>query len=1690
MSKKTINHFANEDALEGFNLQRLHLQMQSSRGNGRLPALSVENRHRIPDTTANFSNIQYPATKIPNLFTLRRVWKIASPVLRLGKYVCLLGILFFLFPKCLLFSATVSWDGGTNGTAGSWSTGSNWAGDSLPASGDDIIFSTRNGASGTIASPLTVSGNRNYGLITFDNVNSKLPSILVIDTNASGTTARTLSVSAGITLANATTTVQFQGSNGALSYVLGANNTFTVSSGGTLKFDSAVPISGSYGITKTGAGTLTLNGTNTYTGNTTINAGNLTISGGNAITDSGTVILANTAGVNFNVNSSETIGTLQGGGITGGTVNIAASQTLTVNQTSDQTFAGVIAGATGALTKTGANTLTLSGSNTYGGLTTINAGNLTISGGSAIADTGIVTLANTAGVGLNVNSSETVASLQGGGSSGGIVTIAASQTLTVAETGSQSFAGALQGSGSLTKSGAGTLTLSGSNTNSGAVSVTTGTLALSGANALSSGISSLNATSSTISLTDGSGRTYTISNGGLNLSDATVRFDIGATSDRLTFTNGAATLSGTNTIYLSDIGSFSYSSPITLISAASGLNGATWSLNSTAAPTGYSYSLSSTATELSLVAVQNSAFYYWKGANGSTWGTANNWTSDSAGNTVLAGAPTSNADVVFAATGASNLSNTLGADYTINSLLVSTAGVTIAGANTVTASATSSSAYNISATSGTTAISANLAGSGAGLTKSGAGTLTLSGANTFAGGVALSAGTLNLNSATAPGNGTITITGGTLDNTSGSSVTFSNNNAQNWNGDFTFQGTRDLNLGTGAVTLGASRQLTVNGANLTVGGVISGSGFSLTKAGAGNLVLGGANAYSGGTTLSEGTLTLNNSGSSGTTSAIGTGTFTIAGGTLDNTSGSAVTLSTNNAQSWNGDFAFTGTNDLNLGTGAVTMNANRIVTVNSGNLTVGGAISGSTASFSLTKAGAGTLVLGGSNAYTGATTINAGTLRTSTANVINDASAVSIASGAAFALGGSDTVASISGAGNITLGSNTLTFGDSTNQTVSGTISGTGALVKNGGGAITLSGNNAYSGGTTISTGTIKIGDNNALGTGSLKLGVSGTTASITFTSTDSTDRTISNSLTTFAGSNWNTTFGSAGTGNLTFGNTTSVALGSSRTFTVNNTWTSFANAFTGTGDGITKNGTGTLILLGANSYTGASTINAGTLQLGNGGSTGSLSTLSAITVNATLAFNRTNTITQGTDFAAVISGTGALIQAGSGNLILSGANSYTGATTINAGVLRASNNTSLGTTAGGATVASGAALELSGGIAIGAEALGLSGTGIASGGALRNTAGDNTYQGAITLNAATRINSDSGNLNLSGGIGGAGQNLTVGGSGNTTISSAIATSTGTLIKDGTGTLTLSAASTYTGTTTINNGTVRATAANALGGTGDIVVNNGGSLLVTTENALNDAAGITLAGGTLSLNGSFSESIGALTLSANSVIDLAGFNGTLTFSGLGAWANDASLAITNWNGINKYGTPVGSGVADRRVVFTSSTGLDSNLGRISFFSGSFGVGFAGTAFEMAGGEIGPVPEPETIVTALILLLGGGLFWARRQLFRRKKSIASRDQNWLLFPPPPAMSTTTINGVCFPKDQAPQIIKAIAKIDVFSQRPLDKLEPELMRTLQEFVFGSAGSDNSAKKLLKNLHKSPEALKYLALLLVQRSNEIKV
>ncbi len=150
----------------------------------------------------------------------------------------------------------------------------------------------------------------------------------------------------------------------------------------------AGPVGGSGGLIKDGGATLFLGGSNSYGGPTIVSNGTLTVSGGFAIPDASAVTLANAAGAALVLSNSETIGSLTGGGTTGGNVSLNAN-TLTVggDGTSPAAFGGVIGGS-GGVTKIGAGTLTLSGTNTYSGLTTINGGVVRVSSSSNLGDGG------------------------------------------------------------------------------------------------------------------------------------------------------------------------------------------------------------------------------------------------------------------------------------------------------------------------------------------------------------------------------------------------------------------------------------------------------------------------------------------------------------------------------------------------------------------------------------------------------------------------------------------------------------------------------------------------------------------------------------------------------------------------------------------------------------------------------------------------------------------------------------------------------------------------------------------------------------------------------------------------------------------------------------------------------------------------------------------------------------------------------------------------------------------------------------------------------------------------------------------------------------------------------------------------------------------------------------------------------
>jgi autotransporter-associated beta strand protein len=401
--------------------------------------------------------------------------------------------------------------------------------------------------------------------------------------------------------------------------------------------------------------------------------------------------------------------------------------------------------------------------------------------------------------------------------------------------------------------------------------------------------------------------------------------------------------------------------------------------------------------------------------------------------------------------------------------------------------------------------------------------------------------------------------------------------------------------------------------------------------------------------------------------------------------------------------------------GAVQLGVGSITTNGAISTTISANISGNGSS-GLTKAGVGSLLLSGSNSYTGTTTLNAGVLTIGNANALGSSGDITFSGGTlqygtgnttdfssrikgsgsaiiidtnnnnvtfATALAATNTggltkqgtgtlTLSVNNTltgplqvtgGTLSLSSGTLSINTASASTISGTLSGSGSLTKQGAGTLTITNNNSgYSGETRLEAGVLEIGNNGALGTGTIAFRA----ANSTFRSTDATDRTLSNAIGTFTGGTGTVyTFGSVGTGNLTFSGTGSTSIGTAgRVINVLNTVTSFGQSFTSTGS-ITKTGDGTMILTGASTYNGSTTINAGTLQIGNGGTTGSLNATSTITNNATLVFNRSDALTQGTNFStAAITGTGSIIKNGTGNLILNSANTYMGATMVNNGTL------------------------------------------------------------------------------------------------------------------------------------------------------------------------------------------------------------------------------------------------------------------------------------------------------------------------------------------------------------------------------------------------------------------------------------------
>ncbi|MBF8263575.1 MAG: pmpB-B [Parachlamydiales bacterium] len=500
------------------------------------------------------------------------------------------------------------------------------------------------------------------------------------------------------------------------------------------------------------------------------------------------------------------------------------------------------------------------------------------------------------------------------------------------------------------------------------------------------------------------------------------------------------------------------------------------------------------------------------------------------------------------------------------------AALTISGAVTL-GSSTLTMQNNFASPTGVISISGDVVGSG-GMAIAG-GTLNLTGSNGFTGGLAISNGAIAIVNASAAIPSTVTFTGpGTLRASAGLAA-------------------------LPAIVFTDAGTLDTNGFAIAATGVISGSG-SLTKAGAGVLTVSGANIYTGATTVSAGTL-LAGVATTATTGAFGVGSaVTVSGGatlglgTFNNTVGS-----------------ITGAGSVNLGSGTLTIS-------NGGGNTLSGAITGSGGLTLLS----GIQILSDANGYTGTTQISGGTLR---AGVITNAfgsssPVVLLDSGVLDLDSNSNTIGSLSSSSttsSVLLGSGTLTINAPSGQNFQGVISGTGGVTLNGSGTQTLGGANTYTGATAVSAGTLQAAISSTFSGSTQTSGAFGVGSTVTV-SPGAFLALANNNQTTIG------TLSGAGAGGVT--------LGSSAVLTIANGGAqTFSGAISGSG-GIALS-SGVLTLSGGNGYLGPTTVTGGTLKAGSATAFGSGSTVTAASA-ATLDFQG-NAVTVGdlANYGTVLAG-------------------------------------------------------------------------------------------------------------------------------------------------------------------------------------------------------------------------------------------------------------------------------------------------------------------------------------------------------------------------------------------------------------------------------------------------------------------------
>jgi fibronectin-binding autotransporter adhesin len=1415
----------------------------------------------------------------------------------------------------------------------------------------------------------------------------------------------------------------------------GASLGFDTSSiaGGTFAYATALrnPNSGSnaIGVTKIGAGTLLLSGSNSYTGRTRIEGGTLQFANRNAlygggtaswtaanlVTGSGAILALNVGGTATNDFTAADVdlidrlgdatGGFQSGAILGLDTTTAAGGTFTFGNAILNPNAG---GNVLGFAKLGAGTLVLSGSNTFTGATTVASGTLQLGSGMAGS------IAGTSGVTINAGAILSFGRTDDYGDpfsvpvagSGGITVLSGSVT-TIA---SNSFAGpTVVGTGRLEVGVSGTAgSLDGTSSvalgpnagGNGQLVLSSGSIRVSGTGGLLVGASGTGA----VTITSG---TMDVENGSSLIGSAAGGSGLATMNGGLWKTGGSMFVgrSGSGALTLS-------SGTILNGSATIGSLGGTGNAAVTGGIWQSSGSLDIGNSGTGAVAVSGSGFLQLVQSGTQTVSLASG--SGSRGTlTVTSGTMNASGNVFVGREGIGILGISGGTSTVVGKLFI---GQNLGGSGSATISGGSLTTGN--------GISVGDAAGSFGMVEVSGGLLTnqsqdLVVGNSGSGSLNVTSGTVALRTGAfaigSTGTGNLLVTGGAITHSGGATAigqflsgsgaamvrggtwsTAGIDVGQSGRGLLTLadSGAIVLGSGTGVVTLarnaGAVGTFTfgtgtsVQVGTLSAAGIVGGSGtasvnfshaspgyllsvplsgtLAVNQQAAGRTILSASNSYVGRTAVQVGTLQFANRAA---LYGGGTSSWTAANLTVSSTGTLAITLGGTAGN------LFTAT-DIDViktvGTGSTGFLSGATLGLDTSSAP-GGTFAyasplvnpnGGSNALVVAKLGSGTLALSGTNSYTGGTLVRGGELRVTGGSIAHPLAGIGVGENP-------DEMASlVVAAGSVT--------GSNVRLATAARSSGTATVL----------------GGTLTSNGTFTVGNS---GTAALNL-IGGTVSA----GAGSGTVTLAAAL----GSQGTLNLGSGATAGTLNAAAVAGGLGSASVIFHHTSGSyAFAAALTGTMN-VSQAGTGLTIATGANTFTGTTTIASGTLQVGNGGTTGSLgAAVSPVVNNSALVFARTDAY-GGSPLANIISGSGSLTLR-SGSLTLSGSNSYAGGTlvrggtlslgptgainhgladvtlgsvsgdvatlSLSAGAITASNGIlGSGSGAAGAATVSGGTWSSLGGLMVGQSGTGamvLTGSGVvnvASGSGTITLAANPLSSGSLTVSSGLT----SGTLQVGMITGGSGSALVAFQQSGTYTVQPVLSGSLAVTQSGSGATILTGANTYAGATTISSGVLQVGAGGTAGiiGSGSVVNNAtlvfkrtddyGGPTSANVTRSITGSGTVQLLAGSLALSGSSSYAGGTvirggtLSLTPTGLIN-HGVGNVLVGSGSGDVATLSLPAgvLTGSNGI------LGSGSAATGVASLSGSGIWTSNGGLTV--GSLGTGtlsLADTALVRVGGTAG------------------------------------------------------------------------------------------------------------------------------------------